>query len=268
MQSDVSVPSGQIDPSVPEAPQRILGMRVHPTSFEDATRLVLSWAARRESRYVCIANVHMVMEAYDSPSFQRLVNEADLVTPDGMPLAWMLRHLKKQPQERVYGPKLMLHVCEAAARQGVRVGLYGAKEETLVALRGALTKKFPSLEIVYAYAPPFRPLTKEESDAVVDNIHAADVQVLFVGLGCPKQEQWMAAQKGRIHAVMLGVGAAFDFHAGSVKQAPHWMQDAGMEWAFRLLMEPRRLWKRYAKHNPRFVALASLQALGWRRYEE
>jgi N-acetylglucosaminyldiphosphoundecaprenol N-acetyl-beta-D-mannosaminyltransferase len=245
---------------------RILGMRVDPTSYEEATEKVLAWAAAGESRYVCVANVHMVMEAHDDPSFRALVNAADLVTPDGMPLVWMLRKLGYPHQERVCGPELTSRVCAEAARRGVPVGFYGGHPEALEALVRNFSARFPGLRVVYAYSPPFRPLTPEEDEMVTEEINASGARILFVGLGCPKQEWWMAEHKGRVRAVMLGVGAAFDFHAGRVRQAPVWMQRAGLEWLFRLVQEPRRLWRRYLKHNPRFLLLAFLQLTGMRRF--
>ena len=248
--------------------QFILGMRVDATTYKDALHKVLTWAQRGESRYVCVANVHMVMEAYDAPSFRALVNRADLVTPDGMPLVWMLRLLGMKEQERVYGPTLTLRIAEAAAQNGVPVGFYGGRPEVLHQLIENLQARYPRLQVVYAYSPPFRPLTAKEDALVVEEINASGARILFVGLGCPKQERWMAAHKGKVHAVMLGVGAAFDFHAGRLPQAPPWMQRAGLEWLFRFLVEPRRLWRRYLKHNPRFIILAMMQLFRYWRYGE
>lgn len=245
----------------------ILGMRVDATSYADATGRVLAWARAGESRYVCVATVHMVMEAYDDPGFRAAVNAADLVTPDGMPLVWMLRLLGVRGQQRVYGPDLTPHVCRAAARESVPVGFYGGHPDALDALVRNLQARCPGLPVAYAWSPPFRPLTEEEDARVVEEINGSGTRILFVGLGCPKQERWMAAHRGRVRAVMLGVGAAFDFHAGRVRQAPRWMQSAGLEWLFRLAMEPRRLWRRYAKHNPRFVVLALAQLLGIRQFD-
>ena len=243
-------------------------MRVDATSLEDATRRVLVWSKAGESRYVCVANVHMVMEAYDAPDFREIVNAADLVTPDGMPLVWMLRRLGFPDQERVAGPDLTLKICEAASREGIPVGFYGGTPEVLQSLVANLKRKYPALKITYAHSPPFRALSPEEDAQVIEEINGSGARVLFVGLGCPKQERWMAAHKGRVQAVMLGVGAAFDFHAGRLPQAPAWMRRAGLEWLFRLLTEPRRLWRRYARHNPRFVILALMQLLGLRKFEE
>lgn len=249
----------------PSGSPSLLGMRVDPTSYEEATELVLRWARAGESRYVCVANVHMVMEAHDDPGFRALVNAADLVTPDGMPLVWALRWLGFPRQERVCGPELTLQVCARAAREGVPVGFYGGHPEALEALVRNLKARFPGLKVVYAYSPPFRPLTEAEDEEVVEAIRASGARILFVGLGCPKQERWMAAHKGRVDAVMLGVGAAFDLHAGRVPQAPAWMQRMGLEWFFRLLQEPGRLWSRYLRHNPRFIILAGRELLARRR---
>ncbi len=234
----------------------ILGMRVDPTSYQDAAEQVLQWARMGESRYVCVANVHMVMEAYDNALFRQIVNEADLVVPDGMPLVWLLRRMGYPDQQRVYGPELMLHVCTAAEQERIAVGFYGSYPHTLERLTAVLGARFPGLDVRYACSPPFRPLTLEEDQTIVQDIRRSGVRILFVALGCPKQERWMAEHRGRIPAVALGVGAAFDFLSGRVPQAPAWMQRAGLEWFFRLLTEPRRLWRRYVKHNPRFVVLA------------
>lgn len=239
----------------------VLGMRVDPTSYREVTEKVIAWAQAGESRYVCVANVHMVMEAYDDPVFRNIVNSADLVTPDGMPLVWMLRRQGFPEQERVYGPELTLRVCQAAAEEGVPVGFYGGKPEVLRALVNQLKRRFPFLKVAYAHSPPFRPLSQAEEQEVIQAIRASGARILFVGLGCPKQERWMAAHKGRVPAVMLGVGAAFDIHAGRVRQAPLWVQRLGLEWLFRLVQEPRRLWSRYFKHNPRFIMLVLVSAL-------
>jgi N-acetylglucosaminyldiphosphoundecaprenol N-acetyl-beta-D-mannosaminyltransferase len=237
----------------------ILGMRVHATTYTDAVQRIAAWAGARESRYVCEAPVHMVMESYDSPEFQSVINGADLVTPGGMPIVWMMRLLGVRGQPRVYGPAMTLLVCEYAARHGVKVGFYGGTEKSLASLCVELRRKYSGLEIVYAYSPPFRRPTQQEDAEVREQIEASGVQVLFVGLGCPKQERWMAEHRPGVRAVMMGVGAAFDFISGEKPQAPMWMQRIGTEWLFRLCTEPRRLWFRYAWHNPRFVALALRQ---------
>lgn len=242
-------------------------MRVDGTSYDDAVARVLTWAKAGESRYICVATVHMVMEAYDDLSFRQVVNGADLVTPDGMPLVWALRLLGIKGQQRVYGPELTPRLLSAAARGGVPVGFYGSSPEVLERLLANVRRAYPGLNVAYAESPPFRPLSEEEEAAVRERIKASGCRILFVGLGCPKQERWMARQKGKLPVVMLGVGAAFDFLAGTKPQAPRWMQNAGLEWLFRLATEPRRLWRRYLKHNPRFVALFLLQLLGLARFD-
>ena len=213
---------------------------------------------------MCCASVNNVMEAFDSAQFRQMMNAADLVTPDGMPLVWGLRLLGARGATRVYGPDLTLQVLDAAARNGLPVGFYGAGPVTVRRLAANMRTRFPSLHIAYTFSPPFAPLGPEEDDRVVREINASGTRVLFVGLSTPKQERWMAAHRGRVEAVMLGVGAAFDFLAGVKPQAPRWMQSAGLEWLFRLLAEPRRLGGRYLRHNPRFVTLFTLQLLGLR----
>jgi N-acetylglucosaminyldiphosphoundecaprenol N-acetyl-beta-D-mannosaminyltransferase len=239
---------------------------VDATSYEDASRRVLQWEREGRSAYVCVATVHMTMETFDSAAFRQVVNGADLVTPDGRPLVWALRSLGVKSASQVRGTDLMTHVAELAARESVPIGLYGGTSELLEVLVRVLKARYPEVRVVCQIAPPFRPLRPEEDEAVTREIIASGARILFVGIGCPKQERWMVAHKNRIRAVMLGVGAAFDFHTGRVAQAPHWMQVAGLEWVFRLLMDPRRLWKRYAKHNPRFVVLLLMQLLKLRRF--
>jgi N-acetylglucosaminyldiphosphoundecaprenol N-acetyl-beta-D-mannosaminyltransferase len=248
------------------ASRDVLGMRVDATSYEDASRCIARWARDGRSAYVCVATVHMVMEAFDSSAFRRTVNGADLVTPDGRPLVWALRSLGIGDATQVRGTDLTTHVVERAAREGIPIGLYGGTPDLLETFVRVLEKRYPGVRVVCWIAPPFRPLTSEEDEAVTKEILSSGARILFVGIGCPKQERWMEAHEGRIPAVMLGVGAAFDFHTGRVRQAPGWMQVAGLEWLFRLLMDPRRLWKRYARHNPRFVVLFLLQLLGLLRF--
>jgi len=240
----------------------VLGVRIDSTDYASATRQILDWAHEMESRYVCAANVHMVMEAYDSPMFQRIVNGADLVTPDGMPLVWMLRAKGRSGQGRVYGPTLMLQVLEAAVREGIPVGFYGGSWLVVTALSERMKARLAGLSVAFVHSPPFRSLTPEEDTQVVEQIRASGARILFVGLGCPKQERWMAEHRGRVPAVMLGVGAAFDVYAGLKRQAPGWIQAIGLEWLFRLFQEPGRLWRRYLYHNPRFVVLAIADLLG------
>lgn len=247
--------------------RHVLGMRVDATSYADATERVLDWAEARSHRYVCVANVHMTMEAYDDPAFQRVVNDADLVTPDGMPLVWTLRRLGVADASRVAGPDLLLHVCSAAAERGVAVAFHGGSQEAIDGLVARLRAEMPTLRVPYAVSPPFRAPSPDEEAATIDALVASGAGVLFVGLGCPKQERWMAAHRDALPLVQLGVGAAFDFHAGLVRRAPVALQRAGLEWAYRLVSEPRRLFARYARHNPRFVRLVAAQLWRERRGE-
>lgn len=230
-------------------------------NYQYITQIVSQWAENRESRYICVANVHMAMEVYDFPKFADVVNQADLVIPDGMPLVWALRLFGIHNAERVYGPILMLHICEAAAEQQFQIGFYGGTEDSLAELTKFLKSRFPKINITCKVAPPFRSLTAYEKLDHRKQFNNSGTRILFVGVGCPKQEYWMAEQIDQISAVMIGVGAAFDFYTGRVKQAPTWMQDRGLEWLFRLIQEPRRLWKRYAYNNPRFVIFLFWQYL-------
>jgi N-acetylglucosaminyldiphosphoundecaprenol N-acetyl-beta-D-mannosaminyltransferase len=204
----------------------------------------------------------MVMEGYDDQRFQQVVNGADIVAPDGRPVVWYLRHHGFPNQEQVRGPDLTSKLLQEANEAGWRIGLLGGEQETLDLLCEKTEAKYPELKIVYAHSPAFRELTDIEDAQICRDIRNANVQVLLIGLGCPKQERWMSDHAGRLPCVMLGVGAAFQFTAGKVRKPPTWIQQCGMEWFFRLCMEPRRLWKRYAKHNPRFVWLICREFLG------
>jgi N-acetylglucosaminyldiphosphoundecaprenol N-acetyl-beta-D-mannosaminyltransferase len=246
---------------------KILGTRVDPVSYDTAVSMICSWAQQNESHYVYVANVHMVMEAYDDTCFQSMVNASDLVTPDGMPLVWTLRRMGATGQQRVYGPELTLRLLVAAAEQNIPVGFFGSTPETLELLMRNVHQRFPKLAIPYAASPPFRPLSTEENEEIIREINDSGIGILFVGLGCPKQERWMASHAGRVQAVMIGVGAAFDFIAGTKEQAPAWMRSNGFEWLFRLGHEPGRLWWRYLYHNPRFVVLAIFPLLFRRRHQ-
>jgi len=233
--------------------RRILGMRVDATSYAETAAAVTAAARARRGGMIFVAPVSMVMAAFDDPEFRRIVNSADRVTPDGVPLVVALRWLGIPEATRVYGPSLMPFLCAHAAAEGLRVGFFGGTPETLAAMTAKLSSRHPALDVGYAFAPPFRPLTEPESEAVLQEIRAARVSILFVGLGCPKQERWMAAHRESLDCVMVGVGAAFDFVAGAKRQAPRFMQRSGLEWLFRLFSEPRRLWRRYLIGNPRFL---------------
>lgn len=238
---------------------RVVSIRVDATSYSDAAARILGWARARASRYVCVATVNNVMEAVDHEDFREIMNAADLVTPDGMPLVWSLRLFGNPAATRVYGPDLtrvLLRECEWA---GVPVAFYGGTPDALARLRKFVASAHPELAVAYCCSPPFRPLTPEEDERVTREIHASGAGVVFVGLSTPKQERWMAAHRGRIGAAMVGVGAAFDFLSGAKPQAPRWMMRSGLEWLFRLMTEPRRLWRRYLKRNPRFLARMAVE---------
>lgn len=217
---------------------------------------------------VCLsaAAVHLVMVAQEDDETRRAVL-ATMTVPDGQPLVWALRALGHPQASRVYGPDLMANYCERSTRTGTRMFLYGGRtDEALAQLQERLLQRFPGLQIVGAYSPPFRSLTADEERDVVAQINASRADVVWVGTGQPKQEKWMAAMRDRLEApILAGVGAAFDFHAGLVPQAPAWMQRIGLEWSYRLAREPRRLWRRYARYNPRFVAGFLRQYIAHRR---
>ncbi len=241
----------------------ILGIHVDVINYDSAMQQTITWANDViESRIVYAANAHMVMEAWDSPGFREIVNSADIVTPDGMPLVWMMRWKGAKGQPRVYGPTLMLHVLERAAEEGIPVGFYGSEPSTLASLVERMQKCFAGLQVVYACSPPFRKLSEEEDVQIIADIINSGASILFVGLGCPRQEIWMYEHRDELKIVLLGVGAAFDFHSGNKKQAPVLMQNIGLEWFFRLVLEPKRLARRYLYHNPRFIALAIADLMG------
>ena len=244
--------------------RRILGMRVDATSYARAAQAIAEMA-QAHGGVTCVATVHMVMEACDDPSFQRIVNASDLVTSDGMPLVWTLRARGLADAQRVYGPDLVPEVCALAAARGIPVGFYGGSPEVMARMTERLAARFPGLRVAFAMAPPFRALTPAEDEQVVAAIRESGARILFVGLGCPKQERWMAAHRERLACAQVGVGAAFDFLAGAKRQAPRLLQHAGLEWLFRLASEPRRLWRRYARHNPRFAWRALAETLRERR---
>jgi len=249
---------------VTTASVRLLSTPVLPCGVREAGNLVAAWAAEGSPRVVCAANVHMVMEAWDSAAFAAGLARADLVVCDGRPLVWACRLQGVRNASQTRGMDLMLEVCGVAARRGLKIGIYGAQPMVAQAVRRQLVEHYADLQVGYCWSPPFRQLTSSEDDAVIGDIATAGVQILLVGLGCPKQEQWMLAHRERVSCVMLGVGAAFDMVAGRTKVAPRWMQHAGLEWAFRLASEPRRLWRRYARHNVRFLVLVLGQWLAAR----
>lgn len=238
---------------------RVLDAFIDAVGWDEALSTIDAWGRRRRKAYVCICNAHSLVAARRHAAVGRAIEAADMATPDGMPVAFMLRRLGYPAQQRISGPDLMWRYCGIAARSGVAVFLYGTTPGKLAALRAKLSAAFPTLVIAGAYAPPFRALTPEEDADVVRTINRSGAGVVFVGLGCPKQELWMAEHRATIEAVMVGVGAAFDFHAGTLRRAPLWMQRSGLEWLHRLGTDPRRLWKRYLFTNTLFVAGALRQ---------
>jgi N-acetylglucosaminyldiphosphoundecaprenol N-acetyl-beta-D-mannosaminyltransferase len=234
---------------------KIVGVEIAVSSYPEVVERSIAWANRGESRSVFFANVHVVMEAYDQPSFRDGLNAADMVNPDGVPLVWALKALGEKNATRVYGPDSTELLLKAAEDFQVPVGFYGGTEATLTILLAEVRRRHPKIKIAYTLSPPFRQLSAAEDEEIVSAVSASGARMLFVGLGCPKQERWIMEHQGRIPAVMFGVGAAFDFLAGTKPQAPRWMMRNGLEWVFRLVSEPRRLAGRYLKHNPRFMAL-------------
>lgn len=246
----------------------VLGVGISAINIPMALEVLDAWIRQQHRTYVCITGVHGVMESQADPELRKIHNQAGLVTPDGMPMVWMSRLAGHKHVDRVYGPDLMLAVCEASLQKGYRHFFYGGNEGVPELLRDKLQEKFPGLQVVGTYSPPFRPLTPEEDAAIVSQINAARPDIVWVGLSTPKQERWMAAHLGKVQApVMIGVGAAFDFHAGLKPQAPRWMQRSGLEWFFRMVSEPKRLARRYLQNNPRFVMAVLMQLLGLRRYK-
>jgi N-acetylglucosaminyldiphosphoundecaprenol N-acetyl-beta-D-mannosaminyltransferase len=252
---------------VPELPRaEILGIPLALADYESTMDWMDEVVSGSHRAWLSAAAVHLVMVAQEDDETRRAVLQA-MTVPDGQPLVWALRALGHSQASRVYGPELMARYCERSARSGVRMYLYGGRtDEALRQLRERLLERYPGLQIVGGYSPPFRALSSEEERDIAAAINASGADVVWVGTGQPKQEKWMAAMRGRLDApILAGVGAAFDFHAGIVPQAPAWMQRVGLEWSYRLSREPRRLWRRYARYNPRFVAGFVRQYVAHRR---
>ena len=241
--------------AVPPPSVEVLGIPLALTDYERTMDWIDATIVDGGRGYVCVAATHTVMACREDPELRAAVVESDLTVPDGQPLVWAINALGGSLTTRVYGPDLMDRSCERAVATGTKMFLYGGRNEgALVQLTLNLRRRYPGLQIVGGYAPPFRALSAAEEDAVVADINGSGADIVWVGVGVPKQEKWMARLRPRLEApVLIGVGAAFDFHAGLVPQAPAWMQSSGMEWAYRLAREPRRLWKRYLRYNPRFV---------------
>ena len=258
--------SAPLDASV-VARVNILGVGVSAINMAMALDF-MEWAVvQRLQTYISVCPVSTVLACLDDPTTRRAVNGAGLVTPDGMPVVWLTRAAGHPHVSRVYGPDLMFDFCARSIGPGYRHYFYGGAEGVPEQLVAALTTRFPGLQVAGGYSPPFRPLTPKEDAEVVDRINTARPDVVWVGLGSPKQDLWMATHRERLEAPLLvGVGAAFDFYTGRVRQAPRWMMRVGLEWLFRLFQQPRRLWRRYLLGNPRFVVNVILQRVGIRRF--
>ena len=250
---------------MPVLPPRynVLGVGVSALTLASACEHVVAARGRKHLGYICVTTVHGVSEARANEDFRAILNRSYLTTPDGMPLVW----LGPKGVERVYGPDLLLAACDAGRAAGLRHYFYGGAPGVAEELRRRLTARFPGLEVVGTFTPPFRPLTAEEFGALQADVARAQPDVIWVGVGTPKQERFMAAHAGVLETgLLIGVGAAFDFHSGRVRQAPRWMQRSGLEWLSRLAMEPRRLGPRYLVTNPLFVLRLLAQKLGLKRY--
>lgn len=239
----------------------VLDTFIDAASWDEAVNRIADWGAEHQSRYVTLCNVHSVVTGSQSAKFAAVINGADMALPDGAPVAWSLRKEGFAQQERISGPDLMLRVLAEAERRGQSVFFYGSVDDTLAKLRGRMMAKFPKLKIAGMASPPFRKLTDQENADYAAKINQSGAQVVFVGLGCPKQEVWMAEHRGTIKAVMVGVGAAFDYHAGTLRRAPLWMQQRGLEWLYRFVCEPRRLARRYLETNSIFVAKLAVRSV-------
>jgi N-acetylglucosaminyldiphosphoundecaprenol N-acetyl-beta-D-mannosaminyltransferase len=262
----ISTPSAQTAPA-PPARATVLGIPLAVSGYEQVVDWMEEMVAAGARGYVTAAAVNLVMSAREDPEALAAVLGATLAVPDGQPLVWALRALGHPGATRVYGPDLMLRFCARAATSGTPIYLYGGRTpEALELLEARLRARLPGLRIAGSFSPPFRPLTAEEEQRAIAEINSSGAAVVWVGTGQPKQEKWMHHMRPHLTAPLLvGVGAAFDFHAGLVPQAPAWMQRSGLEWVYRLAREPRRLWRRYARYNPRFIAGFLRQYLRERR---
>lgn len=241
---------------------RVVSLFPDVVSHSSAIAKIVELVKEKRGGYVCFSTVHMVMESYDDADFGKKVNAADLIVTDGMPLVWMQKIQGKKTASRVRANDLMISLLDFAAKNDLSVGFYGGKQEVIESIQSRAKKDLPNLKIAYALSPPFRALTDAEDAEITAEINRAKPDILFMGLGCPKQENWMSAHKEKLQAVMLGVGASFDFYAGNVKESPEWLGKLGLEWLFRLTQEPKRLWRRYLILNPRFLWLCAMQ-LSW-----
>lgn len=239
----------------------ILGNPVTALSFDAQIKKILEWASSYQSKVVCVANVHMLMEAHWNAEFSAVLKNADMVTPDGMPLVWMMKLMGIRKQNRVAGMDILLALCKSAPEQNMSIFFLGSETTILQKIRSKLEREFPRLQIADMVSLPFRPLTAAEDEAIVQRINHSQANLVLVSLGCPKQEYWMHNHKDKIQAVTIGLGGVFPVLAGVHKRAPLWIQNLGLEWLYRLVQEPRRLWRRYAYTIPPFIWLCLKQLL-------
>lgn len=239
----------------------IIGFPITALPFDKQISLILQWAKARASKVVCVANVHMLIEAYRNADFAHVLRMADIATPDGMPLVWMLKLLGAAQQDRVAGIDILLALAQQAPAENVSLFFLGSQDTILEKMRQRLESDFPDLKISGMEPLPFRPLTAAEDAAIVRTINDSGAGIVFVALGCPKQEAWMTQHRNQIQAVMIGLGGAFPVYAGVHRRAPKLIRMAGFEWLYRLAQEPRRLWKRYSSTIPIFIWLAIKQLL-------
>ncbi|MGB8703332.1 MAG: WecB/TagA/CpsF family glycosyltransferase [Thermosynechococcaceae cyanobacterium] len=237
----------------------IIGSPITALSFRRQIEVIVDWAKIHSSRYVCVANTHMLVEAYKHSGFWSVLQSADLVTPDGMPLVWMMKLLGLRCQERVAGMDILFALCKEASTQGLSVFFAGSQQYVLTQMKARLSVEFPDLDIVGMEPLPFGSSVPEENEALIRQINESGAGLVFVALGCPKQEYWMSRHKHKVKAVMIGLGGVFPVYAGIQKHAPRIMRQAGLEWLYRLLQEPKRLWHRYASTIPLFIYLAAQQ---------
>jgi N-acetylglucosaminyldiphosphoundecaprenol N-acetyl-beta-D-mannosaminyltransferase len=240
---------------------RVLDSSIDVISWDTTIDRIMNWAFENQSRYICICNVHSIVTARNNRTFNHIIENADMATPDGMPVVWLMRCLGYKKQVRINGPDLLWRLCRRSAEGKISLYFYGGSQETLDKLRKRLKAAFPQLDVVGMVSPPFHKLNPEETASDIRAINESGAGIVFVCLGCPKQERWMAKHRENIRAVTIGVGAAFSYHAGTLKRAPLWMQKCGLEWLFRLAAEPNRLWRRYFTTNSQFIIGSLIQLI-------
>lgn len=256
-------------PTRAEASIRVLGVRVDALQIPAVIARMEEWIREPEkTRYIAVTGMHGVTEAQDDPQFKNILNAADLVVPDGMPLVWLARLKGQALKRRVYGPELMLTFCRETAHRGYRHFFYGGATGVAETLAESLQRRFSGVVVTGVFSPPYRPLSPKEDEEITETLNRSGADILWVGLSTPKQERWMFEHRDRLNVpVLIGVGAAFDLNTGRVRQAPPWMREHGLEWLFRLWQEPRRLWRRYLIYGSKFVSYLVLEYLGLRRFD-